>query len=437
MGSEVNARLSLPTEWNLKTLIDFSTKEKNSFVNGPFGSDLLSSELTDVGMPVIYIRDIQSNRYIRKSKVCVTYEKYQSLSACQLTYGDLIISKVGDPPCEAAVYTSDSNGIVTQDVIRIKTPKTFLSEYLGYLLNSDIGKREVKKIKIAGTRERVSLTDFKKIKLPYPPIIEQQKMAEILATWDEAITTTEAQIKNSEQQKKALMQQLLTGKKRLLDDNGERFSGEWEVKKLSEIYRFIPTTVLSRNQLNESRGEIKNIHYGDIHTKYKTLLNAKKDQIPYINSDVKLTKVKEGSFCKQGDIIFADASEDLNDIGKCIEVFHTNSSMILSGLHTLHARQRTPLLVIGFAGYLFTAPNIRRQIQRESQGAKVLGISMSRISNVKITYPAIKEEQQKIAEVLTAADTDIEALRGKLAHLQQEKKALMQQLLTGKRRVKV
>ncbi|MBL4742889.1 MAG: restriction endonuclease subunit S, partial [Idiomarina sp.] len=118
--SKIENVSQLSPDWKVVALQSFSSPKKNSFVNGPFGSDLLSSELVDEGMPVIYIRDIKGGRYQRKSTVCVTSEKYNFLPACQVEFGDVLVSKVGDPPCEAAFYDVSEPGIVTQDVIRIR-----------------------------------------------------------------------------------------------------------------------------------------------------------------------------------------------------------------------------------------------------------------------------------------------------------------------------
>ena len=83
---------------------------------------------------------------------------------------------------------------------------------------------------------------------------------------------------------------------------------------------FKVTNSLSREKLNYVDGKVKNIHYGDIHTKFQTLFNIQKEEVPFINDDVSLSKIQEDFYCKEGDIVFADASEDLNDIGKSIEI---------------------------------------------------------------------------------------------------------------------
>ena len=179
--SEWSTLISVATnspDWRISKLSIFAAKSKSSFVNGPFGSDLLTSELTDTGAPVIYIRDILNGRYQRKSTECVTKQKADKLEACKTIEGDVLLAKVGDPPCEAAVYEEREDAIVTQDVIRIRTGDINASHFLVQLLNSDIGKRQINRIKITGTRERVSLTDLKKLQLPMPPFAEQKKIAQ-------------------------------------------------------------------------------------------------------------------------------------------------------------------------------------------------------------------------------------------------------------------
>jgi type I restriction enzyme S subunit len=209
-------------------------------------------------------------------------------------------------------------------------------------------------------------------------------------------------------------------------------SGEWEVKKLGEVYEFKPTNSFSRDCLNYENGLVKNIHYGDIHTKFNTLFDILKEKVPFINPHLPIEKIKGESYCKEGDIIFADASEDLKDVGKSIEIINLNNEKVVSGLHTLLARQKENLLVIGFGGYLFKSEWVRKQIQKEAQGAKVFGISATRISDIKIKFPKNKSEQQKIASCLSSLDEVLAGERQKLALLQQHKKGLLQQLFPQK-----
>ncbi|SSC08821.1 restriction endonuclease subunit S [bacterium endosymbiont of Bathymodiolus sp. 5 South] len=219
----------------------------------------------------------------------------------------------------------------------------------------------------------------------------------------------------------------------------KEFGGEWEDNRLGNVYKFFPTKSFPRDKLNYEKGKVKNIHYGDIHTKFSTLFDITKETVPYINQSVNISNIKKNSYCLEGDIVFADASEDLDDIGKSIELINLNNESLLAGLHTLLARQIEKNIIKGFTGYLFKSNSIRNQIKREAQGAKVLGLSVRKLENISISFPKEKKEQQKIASCLSSLDALIEAQNKKVSVLKQHKKGLMQQLFPaeGKREPKL
>lgn len=185
------------------------------------------------------------------------------------------------------------------------------------------------------------------------------------------------------------------------------FEREWETKKLGDVMSFKVTNSFSREILNYEAGIVKNIHYGDIHTKFQTLFNITKEVVPFINEDINLGRIADENYCREGDIIFADASEDLNDVGKSIEILKLNNEKLLSGLHTLLARPKANYFQKGFNGYLFKSNTVRLKIQKEAQGSKVLSINAGRLSNIEITFPNILE-QQKIAIFLSLIDFRIQ-----------------------------
>jgi type I restriction enzyme, S subunit len=163
-------------KYSLKQL---AIDKRGAFVNGPFGSDLLTTELVSEGVPVIYIRDIRNGIYKRVSTVCITEEKAAQLEVTDVQSRDILIAKVGDPPGKAAIYPEgEPKAIVTQDVIRIKpNPSLVTSEYIVSLLNSPQGYELLKPIIIKGTRERFGLTQFKQILVPVPPLTLQERFA--------------------------------------------------------------------------------------------------------------------------------------------------------------------------------------------------------------------------------------------------------------------
>jgi type I restriction enzyme, S subunit len=168
-------------EWQTMALSAVAAGGKGTFSNGPFGSDLLTSELTQSGVPVIYIRDIRDAAYRRVSTVCVSAEKAVDLGACQVQPGDILIAKVGDPPGTTAIYpVGEPVGVMTQDVIRLR-PNTKIvdARFVTALLNSHIGRRLIRGITVEATRARFGLREFKALEIVVPPLELQEHFGAI------------------------------------------------------------------------------------------------------------------------------------------------------------------------------------------------------------------------------------------------------------------
>jgi type I restriction enzyme S subunit len=201
----------------------------------------------------------------------------------------------------------------------------------------------------------------------------------------------------------------------------------WVTEPMGNVYSFKGNNSLSRDKLNYVAGSVKNIHYGDIHTKFSSHFDITKELVPFIN-DTELGVVRENHLCEEGDMVFADASEDMADIGKSIEIVRLSGERVVSGLHTILARRTDERIAFGFGGHLFKSGWIRTQIQKEAQGAKVLGISATRLRNLCLPLPNDIAEQQKIADCLSSLDELIAAQTRKVEALKTHKKGLMQQL---------
>lgn len=273
-----------------------------------------------------------------------------------------------------------------------------------------------------GGQENLSGGIVKSIQVPIPPLPEQRKIAAILSTWDKAISTTEQLLANSQQQKKALMQQLLTGKKRLLDENGERFRGEWKCSKVSDLLkvrkeRQVPTQDIPLFSLTIEDG-----------------ITPKSDRY---NREflVKNTDEKKYKLVNPKDIVYNPA----NLRWGAINFSRIDHSVVVSPIYEvlfLKDENKTSLEFI--AQKLMTPDQIGRfAAMVEGTLVERMAVKIEPFLATKLSVPPTLKEQQKIASVLTVADEEISALQQKIETLKQEKKALMQQLLTGKLRVKV
>lgn len=220
-----------------------------------------------------------------------------------------------------------------------------------------------------------------------------------------------------------VMQKIFNKEIRFKKDNGSEFPN-WSKMSLGKIFSYQPTNSFSREKLNYQNGEVKNIHYGDIHTKFYSLFEIDKESVPYINSDINLGNISEEKYCKVGDIIIADASEDYADIGKCIEILNLNNEKVLAGLHTILARPDKKQIELGFLGFLMKSDLVKYQIMRFAQGTKVLGISSKRISEIEVEIPS-NPEQSKIISFLKAIDNKINFNNSHIEAIEKYKKSLV------------
>ena len=191
----------------------------------------------------------------------------------------------------------------------------------------------------------------------------------------------------------------------------KEFNDEWSVINLADIFQYFSTNSLSREQLSES-GILKNLHYGDIHRKYNSIVNENKEITSYIKN---INYVNKYELLKNNDLIFADASEDYEGIGKAVEIVNVNNN-IVSGLHTILARDNSNVFAPMFKGYYFNSPIVHNQIRVLANGFKVYGISKETINKLNIKIPSIKE-QSKIANTLYLLDKKIELQTKKIEDL--------------------
>ena len=181
------------------------------------------------------------------------------------------------------------------------------------------------------------------------------------------------------------------------------FSEEWEICKVSELLDFYSTNSLSWEQLEYGTKAIMNLHYGLIHVGLPTMVDLTRDNLPNIKED---NMPKNFELCKEGDVAFADASEDTNEVAKPIEFFDLAGKNIVCGLHTIHGRDNKNKTVIGFKGYAFSSSAFHNQIRRIAQGTKIYSISTKNFSECFIGIPS-KVEQTKIATLLRLIDERI------------------------------
>ena len=385
-----------------------------------------SNDFVKEGIPLVRMGNLYQNQFqLDRSPIYLPDDFATEYKRFLLQSGDLVMSMTGtmgkrDYGFAVEIPENTQDCLLNQRVLKIEPRNSDAKGFVLNVLKSEIFLSKLYSLPGGTKQANLSATQIREISVLIPPLSEQQKIANILSTWDKAISTTERLIDNSTQQKKALMQQLLTGKKRLLNDNGERFSGEWEEVKLAEIGKCINGLTYSPSDVVENNGMLvlrsSNVQDGKL---------AFDDNV-YVNPDLKVK-----SKTREGDILICVRNGSKNLIGKSALVKGKAVNEAHGAFMTLY-RSIYPTYVF----QVFQSNLFYRQVNK-NLGATINSINTSDLHKFKFLMPSNKNEIKKIAAVLTSADNEIERLEQQLAHLQQEKKALMQVLLTGKKRVVV
>lgn len=374
-----------------------------SIVPGRNKPKVFDGDIPWVTTPEISGKYIPSN----KQKNFISQVVAKECGAKVVPKGAVVIAAVGELGL-TAIATEEI--ILNQQLHAFVCPNDLDNEYLAYFLSAQTSYMDTVASKT--TIPYMNKSNCESIPVLLPPLPEQRKIAKILSTWDKAISTTEALIKTSKQQKKVLMQQLLTGKKRLVDpETGEKFDGEWEEVKLNQLASITMGSSPKSEAYNEI-GEGLPLLQGNADIKSRR-------SAPRIYTN-QITKE-----CSIGDILLSVRAP----VGSVAKSDH--KACIGRGIASIKAEKSNSQEYL-YQWLLAFEP----KWERLSQGSTFEAVNSNDIKTLNILAPTLIE-QQKIASVLTAADKEIEIFESKLAHLKQEKKALMQQLLTGKRRVKV
>lgn len=406
-----NINQKIPEGWSVKKLGEVTTLLTNGFV----GSATLHYTEDETG--VIYIQgfNVNINSFDLTGIKKVTLEFHKKNKKSCLQEGDLLTIQTGDIGVTARVpkYLAGSNChalIISRFDTAICNSKFYLQYY-----NSSICQSRFKKIETGSTMKHLNVGDLESEYIPVPPLPEQEKIAGILSCWDDGIEKLSALIEKKKIQKKALMQKLLTGKTRL-----SGFTQPWKEVKLGEITEFISGYSFDSSDFKENGVPLIRIS------------NIKNDKISLDNDSVFLDLSflqKYTNYCiKYGDLLLAMSGATTGKMG----VNKSNIPMLLN--------QRVGIIRAKMSWQSFLNQYLMRfnnKILQMSYGGAQPNIGSNDIKRIKLYIPSDISEQQAIADVLSTADDEIDLLNKKLILFKEQKKGLMQQLLTGNIRVKV
>ena len=393
----------VPEDWDVVKLGDIASRitEKNK-------DDSIDKVFSNSAINGIVLQNEYFDREIANKNNLTGYYVVES---GDFVYNPRISKTAPAGPINRNLHST--SGIVSPLYTVFRTQKNENINYLEYFFSSTLWFRYMQCIANYGARhDRMNITnsDFMKMPIPYPPLKEQQRIAQILSTWDDAISKQEQLLVAKETLKKGLMQRLLSGEVRFAG-----FDGEWEEVQLGDICKFTQGTQIPFSE------QIQNYREGYIRYLYIRDFFTDKD-ICYVK-DIYPTKVM-----KKEDIMIVNT-------GNTAGTVYSGAEGVLSN----NAFKITFEKNIIFRDFLFSflkSHVFKHNIERLFNSSGQPHVGHKNIARVPFTFPSLVE-QEKIAQVLTTADKEIELLKNELEALKEQKRGLMQRLLTGEVRVMV
>ena len=411
----------IPEDWDVSTLESITPRNRpNGIVDGPFGSNLKTIHYKKIGIPIItsgYVTDGQFQAY---DYLYVDEEKFAQEKRSAVSPGDIVMAKIGARCGASAILPKDHEiGILSGNALKITVDNSRHStQYIWQVLWSLYSEGDIEALRTVGAQPAISMAILKKYKIPLPPLPEQNAIAAALSDVDALLSSLDALIAKKRLIKQGVMQELLTGKKRL-----PGFNGEWKSKQLGELIAHCSSGATPyRGQPEYYKGNVKWITSGELNYNFIT------DTIEHISDDAVLkTNLKVhpvGTFLMA--ITGLEAAGTRGACGIVGSPSTTNQScMAIYPTHEL----KTEFL------YHYYVLRGNELAFKYCQGTKQQSYTAKIVKILPIDIPPTVEEQTAIAEILSDMDAEISALEQKREKTRLLKQGMMQELLTGRIRL--
>jgi len=394
----------IPKDWNCVRLDDMGSLSK--------GAGISKSEVQENGFPAVRYGELYTCYDTQINRVHSFINETSASNSKVINCGDILFAGSGETIDEigkSAVYLGNDKAYAGGDII-IFSPKNRDSLCLAYLLNGQIVRRELRRLGQGQSVVHIYKSDISKLYLPIPPLPQQKKISKILSEWDSAILNIEKLISAKRKFKKALMQQLLTGKRRFKEFKNQ----PWKEYHLDDLFK-----------------ERKEAGREDL-----PLLAITSDRGVIYREEVDRKDSSSDDKSKYKNIMPGDIGYNTMRMWQGVSALSTIEG-IVSPAYTICVPYENMIDGL-FASCFFKYPPIVHLFYRYSQGlvSDTWNLKFPNFAQIKVAVPSL-EEQKQIASVLTDYDKDIGLLNQHLELLKQQKRGLMQKLLTGKIRVKV
>ena len=401
----------LPSGWQ-----EFKLKDIGFFLRG---SGISKKDLSDTGTPAIRYGDI----YTKYNFVIKDISSYTNSKGTEIKKGDILFTGSGETAEEigkSVAFIDDYKALAGGDIIIFRPNIDLNSIFLSYILNFGKCRKDISIMGQGHTVVHIYASSLEILKVILPPLDEQKRIAEVLSLCDDVIENLTELIEKKEQYKKGVMQRLLSGEVRF-----KGFTDEWQKYKLLDIG-------ISYSGLTNKNASNFIDNCNAKYVTYKSIYDSNKIDINRLE-DVFVEKDEKQNLVQYGDAFFTISSETPDEVAISSVLLDKVDNTYLNSF-CFGFRFDFNILLPEFARYYFRSNYIRKYTYKLSQGSTRFNLSKNKFLEMIINIPSI-EEQKKIAGLLSLIDEEIENLKKQLELRKQQKKGLMQKLLTGEVRI--
>lgn len=416
----------IPSHWEVKRLGDLVDNPKQDLVDGPFGSSLKSDEYIERGVPVFKIQNIKENRFVEKKMSFVSEEKAKTLLRHSFQAGDLIITKLGEPLglcCK--VPEKYSFGIIVADLMRLRPSKSKINDdYLIYVINSDVVKKQFKLITKGTTRARVNLTIVRDIQIPIPPLAEQQtivaKIEELFSELEKGKEQLETALAQLKVYRQSLLQAAFSGKLTNPDVKEGELPEGWKWVKLGDVTSVIGDGLHGTPKYSE-KGEYFFINGN----------NLSDGQIEIKTSTKKVTSEEFDKYKKPLNentvLVSINGSIGYTAFYKNEKVILGKSACYINLISSIDKR---------FIRYYLTSNHFTSYAMKNATGSTIKNVGLKAIREFPVPLPNKIQVQEEIVQILesklTVCDKIEETIKQSLVQAEVLRQSILKQAFEGK-----
>lgn len=427
----------MPQHWQQKWLGLLAVDSRTAFVDGPFGSDLKSSDYQDEGIPLIQLNNIRDGQHVLRNMKFISEEKRNDLSRHSAFPGDIVIAKMADPVARSAIVSDAfSEYVIVADCVKMTPDLTSVNlSFLVWTINSDCVRISAELMSSGVTRIRINLGQVKKLRIPYPPLREQTQIARFLdhetARIDALIEEQQRLIELLKEKRQSVISHAVT--KGLdptvpMKDSGVKWLGEvpvhWIVSRVKNVASFITSGPRGWSDYIDESGEDIFLQSGDMDNRLNVLFDkAKRITTPEGAEGVR-TRLQDG------DVVVCITGANTGRVavlGELKQPAYVNQHLGLVRPYMLACNSR-------YLGYALSSTSCQTYFNIEQYGLKD-GLSLTDLAEAPLMVPPLAEQVQLVAVIenqLVNLDRLTADSEMTVELLQERRSALISAAVTGK-----